>query len=356
MKIGIVFVGDIAFCPYVAKYKEMCEAKCVEYDIIFWNRSNDQTKYPDNYISYNLQSDLKQSKIKKAKDFLQYQIWLKRVIKKGKYDKLILLSTLSGVIIANILKEYKGKYIFDIRDYSYEHIKWFYAVEKKIIENSFFTCISSPGFKSFLPEHNYLISHNIQSEFLKYKKGFSQKKYGETLNIVWNGMVRYFSYQSKILKRLKDDPRFMIYYFGWGPELDRFKQYTLENAITNVVFAGKYDNSEKTKILRDADILNNAYWRSMPDRIIHAISNRYYDGLVFGIPQIVEAGSYKSKICEKNRIGIPFADSDEFADNLYEWYFQLNPVDFDKSCEELLKNIDIEMSMYEKRISDFLDI
>jgi hypothetical protein len=148
----------------------------------------------------------------------------------------------------------------------------------------------------------------------------------------------------------------MIYYCGWGPDLDRFKQYTSENKITNVVFTGKYNNSEKANILQWADILNNAYWRSRPDRIIHAISNRYYDGLVFGIPQIVEAGSYKSKICEKNRIGIPFADSDEFADNLYEWYFQLNPVDFDKSCEELLKNIDIEMSMYEKRISDFLDI
>lgn len=355
MKIGIIFVGDIAFCPYLAKYKEMCEAKRVEYDIIYWNRSNDQTKYPDNYLSYNLQSNLKQSKIKKARDFLKYTVWLQRIIKKGKYDKLILLSTLSGVIVANLLKAYKGKYIFDIRDYSYEHIKCVYAIEKKIIENSFFTCISSPGFKSFLPAHDYLVAHNIQSEFLECKKDFLPKKYGEPLNIMWNGMVRYFPYQSKIIDRLKNDPRFMIYYCGWGPDLDQFKQYTLENKITNVIFTGKYDNSEKANILQGADILNNAYWRSMPDRIIHAISNRYYDGLVFGIPQLVEAGSYKAKICEQKGIGCPFIDSEEFADNLYEWYFQLNAADFNKSCKDLLDDIESEMLLYEKRISDFLD-
>lgn len=355
MKIGIVFIGDISYCPYLAKYKEMCEARSVEYDIIYWNRSDDQTIYPDNYLSYNLKSNLKQSKYSKAKDYLKYTLWLQKTIKKGQYDKLILLSTLSGIIIANLLKKYKGKYIFDIRDYSYEHVKWLYAIEKKIIKNSYFTCISSPGFKNFLPEHDYLIAHNLQSEFLKCKKGLLQKNHGETLNLVWNGMVRYFPYQTKILNRLKNDSRFMIYYCGWGPELDQFKQYTSENDITNVVFTGKYDNSEKAKILQGADILNNAYWRSRPDRIIHAISNRYYDGLIFGIPQLVEAGSYKSKICEQKGIGISFVDSDDFADNLYDWYFRLNPNEFNKSCEDLLKEIESEMILYEKKIAEFLD-
>ena len=81
MKIGIVFVGDIAFCPYLAKYKEMCEEKGVEYDVIYWNRSNDQTNYPDNYLAYNLQSNLKQSKHKKAKDYLDYSAFSEKGLK-----------------------------------------------------------------------------------------------------------------------------------------------------------------------------------------------------------------------------------------------------------------------------------
>ena len=193
--VGIVFIGDISLCPYLSKYVEICETLHMDYEVLFWNRSNEVTSLPDNYLSFSYQSNLRQSKITKGLDFLKYKQWLDKQIKTRKYDKLIILTTLTGILMYDILKKYRGKYIFDIRDYSYEHIKVFYNMEKNVIKNSFFTCISSTGLQNFLPKHNYLVTHNVQTEFLPIQRSFAKKQYGETLNLVWNGFLRCFSYQ-----------------------------------------------------------------------------------------------------------------------------------------------------------------
>lgn len=354
--VGIVFIGDILLCPYLKKYTEICDEKKIEYQVLFWNRSGETMEYPHNYLYFDYKSKLKQNKFIKLFHFYKFKKWAQRTIKKNNYDKLIILTTMTGIILSKILKKYKKKYIFDIRDYCWENTRLFYKIEKRIIENSYFSCISSLGFKSFLPKYDYLIVHNAQSEFFNIEKSFKKKKYGESLNVVWTGLVRYFEYQSKILYKLKNDKRFNIIYHGIGTDMDKYKAFCRKYSISNVHFAGKYDNKEKPFLLASADLLNNAYWEDKEkNAVIYAISNKYYDGLIFKIPQIVEAGTYKTRICKNNEIGFSVdINDDDLANKLYDWYFSIDETKFNLSCNELLEIVKKETEIYEKNIVQFL--
>ena len=127
-------------------------------------------------------------------------------MKENESNKVILLSTLTGILLFDKLKKYNKKYIFDIRDYSYEHIYVFRKIEKKLIKNSYFTAISSKGFKSFLPKHDYIVAHNFnRNEMIEMPKF---KKHDLPLKLVWNGTVRFFDFQKQYLDLLKNDIRF----------------------------------------------------------------------------------------------------------------------------------------------------
>ncbi len=354
--VGIIFIGDLYVCPYLHRYTTICDINQVEYEVLFWNRCGEKLNLPKNYLYFEKTSKEEQNFIIKSIDFFKYRNWLKRCIKQRKYEKLIILSTLSGIVLFDLISKYKNRYIFDIRDYSYEHLKLFYKIERKIIRNSYYTAISSPGFKNFLPQNDYFIIHNMQSSDLDHLGRFHKKHYGEVLNIVWNGTMRYFEHQRKIIKKLANDSRFIMYYYGDGPQLNKYKQYIEEHNIKNVFFTGKYNNSEKSKLLKNADILNNSYWIEGKEKeVLYALSNRYYDGLIYRIPQLVEAKTYKASLCEINEIGIGIAPNIEnFSDKLYEWYFNINQSRFEENCQKLLtKAIKEDREMSEK-LTDFL--
>lgn len=335
--IGIIFIGDLYVCPYLHRYTDACDGHGIEYDVLFWNRCGDKLNLPDNYLYFDYPSEEEQSLITKSVDFYKYRRWLKKQLTKKNYDKLIILSTLSGVVIFDILKKYKNNYIFDIRDYSYEWFKPFYKIEKQIIDNSCYTAISSPGFKNFLPDYAYYVIHNMQSSEVQYRGIFKKKGYGEPLNVVWNGTMRYFKHQKNVINALANDSRFIMYFHGSGPELEQYKEYVTKNNISNAVFTGRYDNSQKVKLLESADILNNSYWIDNVNEVMYAISNRYYDGLIYKIPQLVEAGTYKDSVCKENGIGLGLDARDkDFADKLYEWYFEIDESRFEKNCKQLL--------------------
>lgn len=355
--VGIIFIGDLYVCPYLHRYVDACESLNLKYEVLFWNRCGEKLQVQDNYRYFDMHSEEEQPFYTKSVDFLKYRIWLTKQLRVKKYDKLIVLSTLSGIVIADVLRKYKGKYLFDIRDYSYERLKPFYLMEQSIVKNSAYTTISSPGFRNFLPPHDYYVIHNMQSSEANYRGGFSKKQYGETLNLVWNGTMRYFEHQKNVMERLANDFRFMMYFHGSGPELDQYQQFAQEKHISNVGFTGRYNNTQKIGLLENADILNNSYWIDNVNEVLYALSNRYYDGLIYRIPQLVEANTYKTGICEENGIGIGIdARAEDFADRLYEWYFKIDEARFEQNCESLLQNALQDDEKVSRRLVEFLTV
>lgn len=355
--IGIIFISDIKYCPYLDKYTQILNSQNQEFEVLFWHREKSDRYYPSNFISYNYESEKNRLPIYKSFDFLRYRNWLIKEIRQKKYKKVIILSTLSGMIISGILlKEFKNKYILDIRDYSYEKNPLFFNIEKKVIENSYFTCISSSGFKEFLPKDKpYITVHNFNKNEIEHKKVFRKKDKGETLKLVFIGGVRYFEHQKKIIDKLKNDERFEMVYHGSGTELDSFIEYCKETHVNNIVFTGEYDNKNKHELLENADILNNSYKTKKFIEVKYAISNKYYDGLIYGIPQLIETKTYKQKKVEDLNIGLGIDENDhDFSDKLHNFYFSINENNFNLSCDKELNKIIEEDHSYSQEIIDFI--
>jgi len=352
--VALVFCGDLKYCPYIKRYIERLDLANEEYRVFFWNRGGYQFELPDNFVYYNVKSDLRKAKIQKMLDLVGFRDWAIKKLKSCDPRKIIALSTLTGVILGKWLYSRKGSYIFDIRDYSYEHIGPFYSIEKKLIENSAFTAISSKGFKRFLPEHDYVIAHNFNRNDIR--EGAKFKKTKGVIHFVWIGVVRYFEYQKQYLDALKNDRRFEIVFHGDGPELDLYKEYCYVNGFNNIVFTGAYDNANKASLLQDAQILNNCYGyiKGAGNKLKYAVSNRFYDGMIYRIPQLVEPEGYKSDWARQSGIGINLGLDENFADRLYDYYETIDEERFNLSCDNTLKDVLLEDDEYISRIDDFI--
>lgn len=350
--ISLIFCGDLKYCPYLSRYTERLEKLKITYRVLFWNRGDFQLNFPDNYVCYDSPSSENLGKLQKMKDFMGFRKWIMKQLKEYPSDGLILLSTLTGVLLFDKLKRYNGKYIFDIRDYSFENVDIFRKIERNVIKGSAFTAISSKGFKAFLPEHDYIIAHNFNRNEMIDKPTFIKKE--APLKLVWNGTVRFFDFQKKYIDALKNDNRFLMVYHGAGTDLEKYKSYCEKNEIKNVVFTGPYDNKDKYKLLEDADILNNCYGGRDGDQLRYAISNRFYDGLIYRTPQLVEKDGYKASVTEKEGVGIALDASELFADKLYDYYMQIDPTKFEQACKDALKEIIEEDNFYIRKIDEFI--
>lgn len=352
--IALIFAGDLKYCPYINRYTERLDKLGAGYDVLFWNRGGFALSLPPNYCYFDYPSDLSSNKIKKIRDFLLFRNWLKGHIKNKKYTGVVLLSTLTGILLSTELTKCKKKYIYDIRDYSFEGIKPYYEMEKKIIKNSYFTAISSKGFKDFLPDHEYIIAHNFNRNDIVEGVTFHQKD--QPIKVVWNGVMRFFDFQKLYIDALKNDERFLMVYHGDGPELGKYKEYCQFNSVKNVIFTGAYDNSRKAELLNDAGILNNCYGYSenSGNKIKYAVSNRFYDGLIYHIPQLVEPGGYKATVVEQYGVGIASLSDKGFTDRLYQYYTSINRADFDGKCDSALEEVLAEDNLFVKQIDSFI--
>lgn len=353
--VALLFCGDLKYCPYISRYIERLENCKIEYKIYFWNRSQFDMTGQKNCDFFDEKANLSLGKAGKISHFIHFRKWLLDKLKKDRPDKLIVLSTITGIMIERYLAKEKIKYILDIRDYSYERIGIYYLIEKRLIKNSCFTAISSKGYKSFLPKNEYVIAHNFNRKDIKKSK-FVRKEI--PLEFVWNGVVRYFEFQKQYLLALKNDKRFRIVFHGDGPDLMQYKKFCEQENITNVVFTGAYNNSEKARLLNDAAILNNCYGyvHGAGEKIKHSVSNRFYDGIVFHIPQLVEPDGYKEKWINACNIGTSLNPESEFADYLYDYYQKINPSEFDSECDRVLEEILKEDDEYIRKIDEFISM
>ena len=183
--IALVFCGDLKYCPYISRYIERLEKANVDYKVYFWNRGKFPLNLDEHYVYFDEGSDLTSGKVQKLFDFVRFRNWLIKQLKENNHDRIVALSTLTGVFLGRYLYRNKGNYVFDIRDYSYEHIAPFYRIERRVIENSAFTAISSAGFKAFLPPNDYVIAHNFNRKDIVDGAKFSREDH--TINFVWNG-------------------------------------------------------------------------------------------------------------------------------------------------------------------------
>jgi len=294
---------------------------------------------------------------KKLPGILKYGLFAKKVIKEVKPDFLIVLHSTTGISIYNLLmRKYRGRYIFDYRDVTYEHVSVYGKMVKRIAANSALCFTSSDGFRKYLPEDpKPLNSHNItNTSFREAISDIIPRQKHTPIRIAFWGLLRNRQINEALIERLGNDKRFELHYYGraQGNMLALMEESTKK--YRNVFFHGEYKPEDRLEMARKTDIIHNIF--DLKDRTMPiAMSNKYYDGTLFVLPQLCTTGSHMGKLVTQYGIGYecnPF-DSD-FADKVCQYYMNLNEQDFlVKSDSELVRVLD-EVEYGNKKIKEVI--
>ena len=135
-----------------------------------------------------------------------------------------------------------------------------------------------------------------------------------------------------------------------------YLENTVKKGFRNVSFTGTYNNTEKERLLANTHILNNCYGysKNTGKKLKYAVSNRFYDGIVFHIPQLVESNGYKTEWAKSSGVGVSFPPDTKFADKLYQYYQAIDCLEFDDRCRNELNKIMESDDRYIKSIDEFI--
>lgn len=337
MKACIIVFSSIASTPFLYKYIDIFQQKNVVFDIIHWDRYNynEEVCECDKMYTYKKEVPDSASFFVKLFPMLSFSLYSQRILKNNDYDIVVVLTSLIGVLLEKFLRKfYKNKYIFDIRDHSYEHIAWYKKKMTSMVENSALNIISSNGFRNFLPKSSYSIMHNCT-----YKKS-SVYKFTKSnklpIKIFFVGAIRYGSEIKKFINVIANNPLYEFYFYGRGSDEAALKNFCLEEKINNVRFMGAYEPKEKDNICQQADILYNAYGDDL--HVKYAMSNKYYDALYHKKPLIVNTDTSMAESSKGFSFELDYSKNVS-ADELRDWYFSLDERYSDKLANEYLSKV-----------------
>lgn len=333
MKLAIVAFSNLRVTPFFEYYLDIARKKGIDVDIIVWNRQNEEEHVEGaNVIPCDLTLDSSVCKTIKFFYMIKYSRFVIKRLKKEKYDYVVVLTTLIGIFLGNyLIKNYNKRYIIDVRDYSYEHIQFYYNRLKNILSHSLLNIISSPSYISFLPKNEFWVCHNLNFQDTG-ESVFEVKKNGP-LTIGFVGVIRYAREFKKILYSIKNDERMFFEFFGDGEDENELKRFCQENEIKNVKFNGKFFQSQKDEIYSKIDVIYNCYGNET-DNVRYALSNKLYDALYYKKPILVNSSTSMAKFA--GMVGFEVKNYENLVDELLGWYNSIDASRFNKFCEKEL--------------------
>lgn len=360
MKFLIVAFHPRSMTPYAQQYEDIIVKYGYDYDILFWDRfSNGPLEKNGNQFIFHRICTLGGSKLKKIYPFYLFRKTLKEIIKNENYNKIIILNTMPGFLLHDILlSKYSNNYILDIRDYTYEKYGFYLRIIHKLINNSSFTAISSRGFKKFLGESDKLVvNHNISNlEDACDKPTLYEHKKPITIGFV--GAVRYFDENVALIKSMQNFRNIRLSYVGRQLTDCHLDAYCKRNKYNHIKFLGEFKNQDKSRIYEDIDIINSLYGNKSME-VCAALPNRLYDALIFKKPILTTKGTYLSEVVLKYGIGLALSDSQtytpqEYQKSISEYIGYFNSQKFIKNTNDLLKKVKKEQRFFHQRIAEFV--
>ncbi len=353
MKYGLILPTNIWFAPYLKIYTQILEQNQIEYDIISWNR--DGSDKPSN-ITFSKKSEVGKNKVAKIFDYFLFYRFTKRVIKHGNYDKLIIFGSQIGIFLSRFLnKNYKDKYIFDFRDLSIEQNIIFNYHFEKLLQGSFMNVISSPGFKRALPKnYTYFLSHNFDIKLLTESKNWKFKGFNDEslVQVLTIGGIRDFTSNAHIIRSLANNSDYLLRFVGQGIASKKIQNYSERNGFINIDFQGYYEKCDEGNIIEESSVLNIFY----PKILSHetALSNRFYNALIYKKPMIVTKNSTQGDFVEKYKLGMVIDETDDLDLAIKDFFKNTNFDKFCERCNELLQTFEVDYNLFYDNFLNFI--
>lgn len=358
MKVCIVAFAERNIIPYIENYENILKEYGIEYDCIFWDRYSDlPIEKKGNEYTIHIKCMPGANKLGKIIPMYKYKKIVESIINQHNYTHLIILTTLPGVLISKVLlNKYRDKYILDIRDYTYEKYNFYKNIVDRLVEESYFTAISSKGFLKFLKDSRKIIPcHNIGERF-KEERVNENFKNKNKVTIGFVGCVRYYKEDCKLIEALANNNKYELLYIGKQNVDFNLNEFCEKAKITNVIIKGEFKNIDKPNIYKEIDIVNSFYGNDSLE-VTTLLPNRLYDGLLFKKPILASKGTYLGDLVAKNNIGCVLdPDNMDNADDVLNCFMeQFDCIEFEHKAKELLIEINYEQERFYRKIIDFVN-
>lgn len=343
MKILLIGPGKLKYMPYARFYLDNIDVNNHDVHLAYWNRDckdEDISSY-NGICLHEFRCFMNNDEPLKTKflKFVKYRKFCKRIIRE-KFDLLIILHSLSGIMIYDFLKCRNVKYIMDYRDSTFESRNRLFAnAVKSLVSKSLVTFVSSDSFRQFMPENvsdKIITSHNLLEDSLTHRNYL--KKHSDKIRIAFWGFIRHVDINKLIINAICKDDRLELHYYGREQrDAIELKMYAQSIKADNVYFHGEYIPEDRYEFATQTDIIHNIYSGENENM---AMGNKYYDSIIFRIPQICQKGSFMGRMSVNSGVGVELDPrSSDFCDSLVDYYKSINRTVFNQSCDSELNRI-----------------
>lgn len=351
MKIALVLPGSIWYAPYVRIYTKILDELHTDYSIISWNREGDDK--PEGF-QYN-EPCAKGHGSAGWKAYKGYIKFIKKTIKEQGFERIIVFGPQMTCLLSTfLLTHFRGRYMIDYRDLSIEQKAGFKQIFAVMLKFSQANVVSSPGFKRCLPKRDYYLSHNFDIDAVKV--AFEEKvegtfNTGKEIEVLTIGAIRDYSSNIEVVKALANKEGIKVSFVGKGGAADQIAEYCKKEGINNVTFTGFYQKQEEAGYVKNATFMNIFY----PRVITHdtALSNRFYNSLIYRKPMIVTRNTTQGDYAEKYGVGLAIETTEGLADKL-KAFLKQDYATYCERCNTLLSDFIHDYIDFYKAVKQFV--
>lgn len=341
-KVLLITPSNTLFMPYVDNYINVIHEQSDVYTIC-WDRFNNEKPQAKKFIF----KDKKVGHSRRVLDYVSYKKFIQNIIKQNKFDKIIVFGIQLMFFLQNILKKYTNNYVIDIRDY-HKLIKFLNI--NKVVENSYFTVISSEGYKEWLPNSNkYVINHNLYQSNIYPINDFTLNK----ICIGYVGSITHYEENIKLIDALKNNPNYNLTYNGLGVYNEQLTDYIFTNNIHNVEVNGVYQKNEEKEIYQKIDFVNILLDHNHLNNKT-CMANRFYNAIVFGKPIVIYKDSFMANLVEHYKLGVVIKSSETILMDIEAYINKFSVAKYEQGRHEVYKKIIEDNYEFDVKLRDFI--
>lgn len=160
------------------------------------------------------------------------------------------------------------------------------------------------------------------------------------------GIVRDFDLNAAIVDAFANRKGVRICFAGSGSE--KLQQYSINKRIDNVSFSGRYQKDEEDDIVKQSDMINLFLPHTLNSDTY--MGNRIYLEARLRKPIIVTDNSWQAEVVKKYNFGVCVELGDDLFGSITDYWNSLDWNAFDTACNEFLKQVEKDMSIWETKV------
>ena len=343
------------YVPYVYNYFKIAEDVGKEYDVVCWNRRGMEAVLPANYIVYNHPTKDSYPTLKKLREIYIFSRFVRKSIRGRKYDAVFTYTIADTLFFGFWLPRcYKGRYVFDIRDYSPLISNRFTGwIIKRLLGASAMNVISSDGFRKWLPKgFDYTVCHNTDLEKVRESiHNYELRQQDGTIRLLTIGNLRNADANQSVIDALANREGIELQFAGGGVS-DKLQLHCKENNIKNVHFSGRYRKEDEDSLVQQCDMMNIM----LPHDAVsdHLMSNRFYLSVRFRKPMVVNDNCFQAEVVRHYRLGLVASADSSLCEKIITYYYHLDWEQYNENCVKYLHDVCDELDIFKKRVENLI--